>query len=244
MTTAQIIALTRNQTWGTTTSQISDIQMLIYLNEIYKDIFSSILETDKKLTWNERQADTVAWQSEYTLPVLNTLTSAPWLKRLITMYIKYKSTDENYIKLWVRDFEWFEESLWDLRDDYEDKQSLVQNKQYPFPFIVRADEVSFFVNPEPIESVTNGLKIQWTYFPLDLTLLSESTDIKLQREYHNLISLWMEQYIYWFRQLDNKRNIAMNRYNISKQNMLSQQTNITEDARQDKLPENELSYFA
>jgi len=78
MTTAQIISLVRNQTGGTTTSQISDAQMLIYLNTVYQELFSEIAEkTDKKLTWQEWKADTVSGQSEYTLPVINTGTETP-----------------------------------------------------------------------------------------------------------------------------------------------------------------------
>ena len=51
--------------------------MLIYLNIVYKDIFSDILETDKKLTRQQRTADTVAGQSEYTLPTQNEDNSTP-----------------------------------------------------------------------------------------------------------------------------------------------------------------------
>jgi hypothetical protein len=46
----------------------------------------------------------------------------------------------------------------------------------------------------------------------------------------------MEKYIRGYRQLDNKRNIAINRYMIAKENMMEQQHNVVEVAMRDSLP--------
>lgn len=241
MTTAQIIALARNQTGGTTTSQISDDQMLIYLNTVYQELFSEIAEkTDKKLTWQEWTADTVANQSEYTLPILNTWTEEPGLKRLLNIYIKYTSSDTYYTKLQVLDYEEFSASP-DYLQQYEDWKATESGsgneRSYPYPLAVRADEYSIFLNPAPEEAVTGWLKIQWIYTPLDLTTTSIESDIKLPREFHDLLAVWMEQYVWGYRQLDSKRNIAMNRYMVLKQNILSQMNNVEENASRDALPD-------
>jgi len=242
MDVAWIISLARNQTWGTTTTQISDAQMLIYLNIVYQEIFADIAETDKKLVWQQWTAPTVAWQHEYTFPKLNTSTSKPWMKRMINVYIKYKSTDDNYTKLKSIDYETFAASS-DYLAEYKAYKatdnaswSSGTSTTFPYPFMVRSDAFSFFLNPVTNESVSNGLKIQGLYTPLDLWLSDSETDIKLQREYHNLLALWMEQYIRWYRQLDSKRNIASNRYMVTKVNMLRQQHNIPEWASRDSLP--------
>lgn len=239
MTVSQIISLVRNQTWWTTTAQVSDDQMLIYLNIVYQELMSDVAETDKKLTWEQWIVDTVAWQSEYTLPILNTAESKPWLKRLVNVYTKYKDSDIFYTKVKAIDYESFQASS-DYLKDYTDYKATSSGNwkinPFPYPFLVRADEFSFFMNPAPENSVTNWLKIQWIYTPLDLTIWWEETDIKLQREYHNILALWMEQYVWGYRQLDNKRNIAINRYMIAKANMLEQQYNMTEIALRDTLP--------
>lgn len=244
MNVANIISLTRDQTGWTTTSQISDAQMLIYLNTVYHEIFSDIAETDKKLAWQQWTAPTVAGQHEYTFPKLNTSTSKPGMKRMINVYIKYKSTDDNYTKIKSMDYETFAASS-DYLAEYENYKASGDGTGlwniFPYPFMVRADEFSFFLNPVTNESVSDWLKIQWLYTPLDLTLTDSETDIKLQREYHNLIALWMEQYVWGYRQIDSKRNIAMNRFAVMKQNMIRQQHNMPEGASHDSLPS--LSHF-
>lgn len=244
MNAANIISLARNQTWGTTTSQISDAQMLIYLNIVYQELFAEIAETDKKLTWQEWTWDLVADQTEYTLPAMDSISAKPWLKRLINIYIKYKSTDDYYTKARVIDYEAFSASN-DYLKEYKafkaTENGTGTNRSYPYPFVMRWDASSIFLNPTPNESVTNWLKIQWIYQPLDLTLSSSESDIKLQREYHDLLALGMEQFIRWYRQIDSKRNIAMNRYAVAKQNMLSQQHNVPESASRDSLPD--LTYY-
>ena len=122
MTVAEIISLARNQTGGTTISQISDAQMLIYLNIVYQDIFSAIAETDKKQTRQQRTADTVAGQSEYTLPIENDTGTEPGLKRLLNLYIKYKSEDTYYRKLRILDYEDFQASS-DVLEEYETRKT-------------------------------------------------------------------------------------------------------------------------
>ena len=240
MTASQLISLARNQTWWTTTDQISDAQMLIYLNIVYQEMMSEIAQTDKKLTWQQWIVNTVAGQSEYTLPILDTDTSAPWLKRLINIYTKYNKGDDYYTKVRVIDYESFAASS-DYLKEYNDYKATEnwdgrEINPFPYPFVVRADEYSVFLNPAPENSVTNWLKIQWIYTPLDLEIAWTEDDIKLQREFHDLLALWMEKYIRWYRQLDNKRNIAINRYMIAKENMMEQQHNVVEVAMRDSLP--------
>ena len=111
------------------------------------------------------------------------------------MYIKYSASDENFTRLRAFDYEDFAKSVDYLREQDPDNINTA-DRDYPYPFIVRADEISFFVNPTPDESVTDGLKITGTYFPLDLSSDSTESDIKLQREFHELISLGMEKYVY------------------------------------------------
>jgi hypothetical protein len=51
--------------------------MLIYLNIVYQEMMSEIAQTDKKLTWQQWIVNTVAGQSEYTLPILDTVKPKP-----------------------------------------------------------------------------------------------------------------------------------------------------------------------
>lgn len=46
----------------------------------------------------------------------------------------------------------------------------------------------------------------------------------------------MEKYVWGYRQIDSKRNIAINRYEVSKRNMIRQQTSIIENAKRGVLP--------
>lgn len=215
MDVAGIISLARNQTWGTTTSQVSDAQMLIYLNIVYQEIFAAIAETSKLQLWERWTADLVADQSEYSLPILDTANSQPWLKRLLQLYIKYSATQTDYYKVQAKTYE----ALHEWYDFYLDNSNLDEK----YPIYVRADENSIFINPAPTEAVTEWLVIQATYTPLDLQLTDAEVDIKLPREYHNILALGLEQYIRWYRQVDTKRSIAMQRYLTEKQKMLSDQ---------------------
>lgn len=185
MDVSTIIELSRKQT-GTTTWQISDNDYLKYVNIVYKDIFSSLFTDSKKYTWQTYKTDIVANQSEYILPNPNSETDNWWLKVVLNVFYNWK-------KIPV-----YDTSL------YTDFKQLEDKNQKPY-WILR--DWSVFIVPTPDKSITWGLVIEWKYIPVDLELTTESDDIKLPPEDHNIIVKWLNSMVFGEKQVFDKQQL-------------------------------------
>ena len=185
MDVSTIIELSRKQT-GTTTWQISDNDYLKYVNIVYKDIFSSLFTDSKKYTWQTYKTDIVANQSEYILPNPNSETDNWWLKVVLNVFYNWK-------KIPV-----YDTSL------YTDFKQLEDKNQKPY-WILR--DWSVFIVPTPDKNITWGLVIEWKYIPVDLELTTESDDIKLPPEDHNIIVKWLNSMVFWEKQVFDKQQL-------------------------------------
>ena len=195
-------------------NQYTDTQWVEDINFVYQDLCNSIVtEVAEDFFWDYVKTDTAIWQSEYNISELIVST---WptvtadIKKIQSVGIKYDSTDEYYTKLKKRDFNLFEKHRDYYADNWNESEAIYTIK----------DE-SIFIFPTPDAVVTEWLDIEVIYTPVDLVLASTSDDIKLPREFHILLWIWMEQYGYRALQKINEANESMNRYNIEKQKMIS-----------------------
>lgn len=185
MDVSTIIELSRKQT-GTTTWQISDNDYLKYVNIVYKDIFSSLFTDSKKYTWQTYTTDVVANQSEYILPNPVSDEWNGWLKVVLNVFY-----DKKKIPL-------YDTSLYDDFKELTDK-----NKK---PYAILRDG-SIFVYPIPDKNITGGLVIEWKYIPVDLELTTQSDDIKLPPEDHNIIVKWLNSMVFGEKQVFDKQQL-------------------------------------
>ena len=179
MDVSTIINLSRNQTW-TTAWQIADADYLTYLNIIYKDIFSRLSVNSKKYTWQSYTTDIVAWQQEYIIPQPSD--TQTWLKLVLDCFYIHEWKDK---RIPIYDAS--------INIDYE----INKNKK---PYWVLRDG-SIFIYPVPEEDIEWGLRLEWKYIPLDLTLTNTSDEIKLAPEYHNILVKWLNSLVFGIQQM-------------------------------------------
>ena len=185
MDVSTIIELSRKQT-ATPVWQISDNDYLKYVNIVYKDIFSSLFTDSKKYTWQTYKTDVVANQSEYVLPNPTTDTDNGGLKVVLNVFYDKK-------KIPV-----YDTSLYTNLKEFEDK-----NKK---PYAILRDG-SVFLIPTPDKNITDGLVIEWKYIPVDLELTTESNEIKLPPEDHNIIVKWLNSMVFGEKQVFDKQQL-------------------------------------
>lgn len=183
MDVSTIISLSRKQT-GTTAWQISDNDYLVYLNIIYKDLFSRLSVNSKKYTWQSFTTPVIVWQSEYVLP-------QPW-------------EDETGIKLVLKWYlDWKEIPLYDT-SLYDDRKEITDPKWNTKPYWILRDGSIFII---PIPEKAWELRIEWKYIPLDLALTNTSDEIKLAPEYHNILVKGLNSLIFWEKQVFDKQQL-------------------------------------
>jgi len=183
MDVSTIIALSRNQT-STTTWQIADADYLTYLNIVYKDIFSRLSVNSKKYAWQSFTTQVNAWQSEYILP-------QPWddstgVKLVLTAFLNGK-------KLPL-----YDSSLYTNEDD------VTKAKWNEKPYWILRDGSIFLI---PIPKKDWELYIEWKYIPFDLELTSDSEEIKLAPEYHNILVKWLNSLVFGEKQIFDKQQL-------------------------------------
>ena len=185
MDVSTIIELSRKQT-GTPAWQISDNDYLKYVNIVYKDIFSSLFTDSKKYTWQTYKTDIVAGQSEYILP---NPTTSEWNGGLkVTLNVFY---DGKRIPV-------YDTSL------YTDFKQLTDKNKKPYSIL---RDGSVFIIPIPDKNITGWLVIEWKYIPVDLELTTESDDIKLPPEDHNIIVKWLNSMVFGEKQVFDKQQL-------------------------------------
>lgn len=190
MDVSTIIELSRKQTW-TSAGQISNEDYLKYLNIIYKDIFSRLAVNSKKYTWQTYTTNVVAGQNEYIIP--QPTDSQTWLKLIMDCFYKHEWKDK---RIPIYDAS--------IRTDYE------VNKNHEPYWILR--DGSIFIYPTPDKAIANGLRLEWKYIPLDLELTNTSDEIKLAPEYHNILVKWLNNLVFWEKQVFDKQQLREGYY--------------------------------
>lgn len=203
MDVAKLISLSRRIT-NTSSWQITDANYLDYVNIIYQDIFARLANKEEKYTRNEFKTDVVINQNEYILPAFSAWTSTG-LKKVLVVYL-YDTEDAEYKKLGMYD----ERGLTIYPSEYDNTDK---------PFYIKQDW-SIFIYPTPTENITDWIKIVWTYIPLDLTTSSTETDIKLPREYHNIMLYGINMYVFMEKQLFDKSELNEVKYSNKLAQML------------------------
>ena len=183
MDVSTIITLSRDQT-NTPASQIADTDYLNYLNIIYKDIFSRLSVNSRKYAWQSFNTEVNAGQSEYILPQPSE--DSTWLKLVLTAFLNGK-------KLPL-----YDSSL------YTSEQDVVNPHFHEKPYWILRDGSIFLI---PIPKKDWELYMEWKYIPLDLELTSDSDEIKLPHEYHNIMVKGLNSLIFWAKQVYDKQQL-------------------------------------
>ena len=188
-----------------------DAQALLTMNIRYADLVDLIVNYVKeRFFWDIWETDTIIWQSEYLAESLGVSPDDLDIKKIDWLYVRYKSTDQYMKKLTYRD----EASL------TMDKAYYEENTSESDAFFYIADD-SYFIYPTPSEAVTNWIKLEVIHAPADLTMDSVESDIELERQFHYIISLWLEIDIYKSQGKLNESSLAQQNYDREAQKMVS-----------------------
>jgi len=183
MDVATIIDLSRKQT-GTSAWQISDSDYLKYLNITYKDIFSRLSVNSRKYAWQSFTTEVNQWQSEYILP--KPWEDSTWLKLVLTAFLDGK-------KLPL-----YDSSL------YESERDVTDPKWHEKPYWILRDGSIFLI---PVPKKDGSLYMEWKYIPLDLELTTDSDEIKLAPEYHNILVKGLNSLVFGEKQVFDKQQL-------------------------------------
>jgi len=184
----------------TDANQYSDAEAIIDLNEIYQRIVWALINRVKEDYFLEIVTqDVTNGINEYVIKNIQypDLTVVK-IDKVSKLGIKYKTTDTEYTTLKYtapsdlqKDDAWYEENV---------------SQAYPI-FTIRDESV--FVYPKPDTDITDWIKIWCIARPLDLTLSSVEDDIRLPRQYHDLLDIWMKQFVYTAQNKINEKNDAI-----------------------------------
>lgn len=227
MTITEVRNLSRLLALGSNnTTQVSDANVLQFMNIVYHDMENRIVSKVREDFFFESwKADLVVGQSEYSLPTITG--STPWLKKILSVSVKYKNTNDYSITL-VR--EKFGSSQYST-DYLEDK--ITENNP-----IFRIADDSIFIYPTPSEVVIGWLSIEGIRALPDLQEADASvaTAIKIPVNYHRTIAIGIMEYIYLMRQLRDEAVGARQRYEAEINEMLFDLGDRYTTAERSKLP--------
>ncbi len=226
MNVSTIISIVRNQT-NVSSQNISDSQILDYVNMAYQDLINSIANINENYFFETYLTDMIGGENNYLFPLSNSLQA---IKKIVSISVKYNETDEYYTK--VR-----ENNFGNLPGDvsyYEQNQSVLD------PFFVIAGEW-IFLYPTPQATVNDWVKIEWILNLDDLSLESSGLDIKIPKEYHYIIVIWAKIYIFNALGKIAEKNDALNDYELQKGKMLEYFTDKSISPVQWNIPD--LSYL-
>jgi len=214
MNTAQIIAKARRQAHTNATSY-TDADAIIDLNDVYQDIIWDIVTyIDEDYFWDKSTVTPPIWQSEYPILEIWVWANAKKILQVNKVFIKYSATDAYYTKV----------TRVNPTQLTKDTQYYADNQNPANPFYYIEDD-SLFIFPTPTQTVTNWLEIFVITEPPALDINSLEADIILPKRFHDLIAIWLKQYIFGqFKQL-NEKNDAYNEYISKKKLMLKQMRN-------------------
>lgn len=163
---------------------IEDANIIIHQIEDY--ITSSIWEW---FFWDIMYSDTtVVDQSEYRIPKISSW-SFIWTPKIESISVCYRdwwdyipaTLVNREILLQKHDLSWYETN---------------QSEADPIYFI--ADD-SYFIYPAPLEAVTTWIKYYWIKSLWDVLATTDEDDLfgwKIPKKYYNMISEWMEQFVF------------------------------------------------
>lgn len=218
MDVSTIITKSRRQT-GTSVGQKSDALMLDDLNIVYKDIFSKLATKSKKYTRQAYTTDSIVWQNEYKIPEATVLDTG--IARVLNVSIKYAS-DRDFVPCKQYD------TSFPIDTDYTDKDH---------PYFINRDD-SIFIYPAPSEVIDEWIKVEWQYIPMDLTLTTTSENIKLAKEDHNLLIIWLNAWNFADKQLFDKQALMEQKLDGMLKDMISDWWMEIESAYIEQEPEN------
>lgn len=219
MTVAEIIQLVRDQT-KTTQTMIPDNRMVTYLNRVYKKFNKRIVDIDKDYFWTEWRTATVSWQNTYSLLDSNKKTKIFGQWSIEKVGIKYQSTDETRRNVDIKSFDNYPKLSTSELEKLATSADYTTNFWYPIDW----PEVSIFkpicfiaantiqIYPAPQESIADWIILQWQKRPYDLDCFMWSDDILVPEEYHDILALWMNRYVYQERNLITEKNDAIQEY--------------------------------
>ena len=197
MTLAEIYTMSRLNT-GTTSTNLIDATLLTLTNVTYRELINIITSrVNEDFFYDEWTFDTVANQREYTFPVRTA--SVAGLKKLISVGIKYATTDDYYRITTPTKFS----------NLSSDPTYYVENQTNTKPFFTVADK-SVFIYPAPTTAITGGWLLYGISDPIELQAGATEAQIKIPVDYHQLIVLGNEYKIYKSRQLPDDSARAYN----------------------------------
>lgn len=163
------------------TSQYSDANALIDLNTLKDEFWSAIVTTvNESYNWDRWTADTVALQSEYTLPAVAFDTAWNKLLKWISMNYDSETYPETWELIYVKAREINPNTLdkdWYYYTEY-------QSEEDPIYFI--ADN-SFFIAPAPRTAITWGIKLTWIKKIPDYELTTTEANMKITVDQQNAL---------------------------------------------------------
>ena len=199
MDLAAIYTMSRLNT-GTTSTNLVDATLLTLTNVTYRDLINTIVSrVNEDFFYNEWTTDTIANQREYTFPVRTA--SVAWLKKLISIGIKYATTDDYYKITTPTKFS----------NLTSDPTYYVENQTNTEPFFTVADK-SVFIYPTPTTWITGWLYMYWISDPIELQAGATEDLIKIPVDFHHIIVLGNEYKIFKSRALHNDATRAYNEY--------------------------------
>lgn len=196
---------------GTEESQLK-LTFLDYLNIWYKKLWNDIIEARwEDYFYDYFQANTVVWQTEYTLPQSSSIKQ--WFKRVISVEVKRSALDQYYTLLTNNNNTEYKQSLDYLEVNLPKTQWIYDIK-----------DSSLFIYPSPVENVTNWLRLQALVWPIDLiaggwedSIFPKHTEL---RDWHYIIWLAAKSYVFQEKLLYNDKNNAEIEYQTEKERML------------------------
>lgn len=209
MNVATVFTVSRENT-GTDSINMPDAPLMRYANIVYHDIEAKIVSyINEHVFYKKLATDTVANQEKYPFPAGWSATDTNELRKLLTVWIKYNTTDTEYTKC-----DEVNQSGWYLDiDNYK-------TAQYTGNPVFLIQDKSIYIYPAPSIAVTNWLKIEAIKKLIDLTTSSAESDIWIPWDYHRVWLIGIEYWIYKYRWLDKKRDAARAEYQRALREMI------------------------
>lgn len=206
MTPSQIVLLARDISWDVSVSQISDAQMYIYFNIVYKDLVKYIMARNDNRFLISWDASLVAWQIKYSLAPSSSGNFGQYKVKYAD--VKYSATSDYYRADLI---EW--DNLHHPIEWYEKNVS-----KYKPQIIVWAEEIYLF--PKPDNSIVDWLRIGAIQKPYDITDTMTEEDILIPAEFHEVIAFGIRYYVFLFRNLLNEARVAKQDYEKERLTMM------------------------